>query len=64
MSAKEIIEVIDKMTHEEMCNIWRFSESGNRYLEGIVGDYFQDRLFNHFGGFTPEISKKIGINKE
>lgn len=51
---------IDKMSHEEMSKIWRFSSSSNKYLQGEVGEYFKDRLFNHFGGFNPSLSKKIG----
>lgn len=51
---------IDGMSHYEMCRIWRFSKSGNEYTSGEIGEYFADRLFNHFGGFTPEISKSLG----
>jgi hypothetical protein len=50
---------IDKMTQLEMCSTWRFAKSGNPLIMGETGDYFKDRLFNHFGGFTPEISKSL-----
>ena len=42
-------EEIDKMTHEELAKLWRFGESGNKYLQGEAGSYLKDRLFNHFG---------------
>lgn len=51
---------IDKLSHYEMCRIWRFSKHGNPYLMEEAGEYFTDRLFKHFGGFTPEISKSLG----
>ena len=51
---------IDSMSHYEMCRVWRFSKSGNPLFTGDSGKYFKDRLFNHFGGFTPEISKSLG----
>lgn len=55
-------EIIDNMTHLEMCSIWRFAKSGNVYTtNGEIGDYFQNRLFKHFGGFTTEISKELGL---
>lgn len=51
---------IDNMSHEEMASLWRFGDSSNKYLQGEVGEYFKDRLFNHFGGFNPSLSKRIG----
>jgi len=57
---EKLKEEIDNLSHYEMCQIWRFSKSGNPYLSGEVGQYFKDRLFEHFGGFTPEISKSLG----
>ena len=52
--------VIDNLSHYDMCWIWRFAEPGNPYTSGEVSQYFKDRLFQHFGGFTPEISKSLG----
>lgn len=57
---KKLKEKIDKMSHYEMCSIWRFSPNGNPLLMGEVGDYFKEKLFKHYGGFTPGISKKLG----
>lgn len=56
----ELKEQIDKMTHYQMCSIWRFAKSGSPYITGNMGEYFKERLFTHFGGFTPEISKDLG----
>jgi len=56
----KIKEEIDAMSHEDLCRKWRFALPGSKWFLGEVGAYFTDRLFKHFGGFTPEISKKIG----
>jgi hypothetical protein len=57
---KQLIEEIDKLSHYEMCRLWRYASVGrSTYLSGIVGEYFKDRLFNHFKGFTPAISKSL-----
>lgn len=51
---------IDKMSHYKMCRIWRFgTPPDNKWTSGEVGEYFTERLFGHFGGFTPEISKSL-----
>lgn len=57
---EQLKKEIDNMTHEEMAKLWRFGDSSNKFLQGEVGKYFSDRLFNHFGGFNPLLSKKIG----
>ncbi len=51
---------IDAMSHRDMCHTWRFAETGDWRIMGECGDYFKGRLFNHFFGFTPEISKSLG----
>lgn len=53
---------IDALTHEEMCRYWRFGGGKPEWFDSTKQEstYFHDRLFVHFGGFTPEISKKIG----
>jgi len=51
---------IAAMSHYALCRMWRFAGSGNPLLQGELGDYFKDRLFKHFRGFTPEISKSLG----
>jgi hypothetical protein len=54
--------MIDAMTREEMCRKWRFAPPGDVMFEGQLGAYFQRRL-KKLGGFTPEISKKIGYKE-
>jgi hypothetical protein len=53
---------IDALSHEEMCRMWRFGTRKAEWKDGAhpAGRYFTERLWNHFGGFTPEISKSIG----
>ena len=58
----EIMAEIDALSHEEMARLWRFEPSGHRYfVRGPVFDYFEKR-FNELGGWTPEISKRIGLD--
>lgn len=53
---------IDALTHEEICRMWRFGTMKKEWKDNSnpAAKYFQERLFNHFGGFTSEISKRIG----
>jgi hypothetical protein len=51
---------IDSMSHLELCKLWRFAPIGDERLQGESGEYIRVRLFEHFGGFSPEISKLIG----
>lgn len=51
---------IDAMSHYDMCSMWRFAKTGTTLIMGECGDYFKKRLFEHFGGFTPDISKALG----
>lgn len=51
---------IDTMTHEALCRRWRFAPLGDDFWQGECGAYAKDRLFQHFGGFTPTLSKRIG----
>jgi hypothetical protein len=51
---------IDAMSHYELCEHWRFAKSGDPLFQGENGDYFKHKLFDEYGGFTPEISKQIG----
>lgn len=56
------IERINNMTHHEMCELWRFAPHGHEYFDmnKPFAEIFANRLFTHFGGFTPEISKALG----
>ena len=59
----KIIKEINKLDHFEMCRLWRFGEPGHIYFDKSkpYAEIFYNRLFGHFGGFTPEISKKLGF---
>jgi len=50
---------IDAMSRYDMCDCWRFAATGNWRIMGECGKYFKERLFDHFGGFTPAISKSL-----
>jgi hypothetical protein len=56
------IEKINNMSHEEMARLWRFAPAGHPYFDSTKPYFkvFEKRLFEHFGGFNPQISKKIG----
>ena len=53
---------IDAMSHEDMCRLWRFASAGHIYFNSTLPfvEHYKERLFKYFGGFTPEISKRIG----
>ena len=57
-------EQIDNMTHEQMARLWRFEPSGSKWFLGETGEYFKKRFWEHFGGITTEISKRIGWDKD
>ena len=55
---------IDEMSHEEMCRRWRFSGAGDFIFRSDLPFYARfKKRFDALGGFTPEISKKIGWEK-
>lgn len=54
---------IETMDHYTMCHKWRFSPIGSEIYfrkDLPTAAAFGKRLFIHFGGFTPEISKQLG----
>lgn len=53
------------MDHDTMCRWWRFGAPKGKefYFQGELGKEFKSRLFDHFGGFTPNISKNLGWEK-
>jgi len=59
---QQTIDNINQMGHEAMCHLWRQAPSGHPYFDTTKPFYevFKARLYDHFGGFTPEISKSIG----
>lgn len=52
-------ELIDNMSHEELCRRWRFAPAGDPLFVDECGKYFSEKL-KEKGGFTPEISKQLG----
>lgn len=64
---KEALARIEQLDHYEMCRLWRFYPVGedNVYFRSDLptGEAFKNRLFQHFGGFTPEISKSLGFER-
>jgi len=64
---EEMKSDIDKMSHYDMCYMWRFNDCStlHPYLDksNPISEYFVNRLFNYFGGFTPEISKSLGWDR-
>jgi hypothetical protein len=61
-SFEELKAEVDELSHYSMCYMWRFGKGNPAYFDSTnpISSYFKDRLFVHFGGFTPEISKQIG----
>lgn len=59
------LKEIENMDHFTMCKLWRFPKTETTiYFRNDLptGEAFKTRLFQHFGGFTPEISKRLGFN--
>jgi len=58
---KNEIRHINQMSHESMCSLWRIAPTGHPYFDSSLpySEIFRKRLFEHFGGFTPKISKLI-----
>lgn len=58
----ELKAEIDQLSHIDMCRMYRFGQGNKEFFDNTnpISKYFNERLFKHFGGFTPEISKQIG----
>lgn len=50
---------IDTMSQEDMARLWRFSEAGHPIF--VSGSELFAYFTAKFNGFTPEISKRIGL---
>ena len=64
---KDALDNIETIDHFTMCKYWRFAPLGTRiYFDTSLPTAvkFKDRLFDHFGGFTSEISKMLGHYKK
>jgi hypothetical protein len=64
MRIEDEIKIINEMSREEMCSLWRFAPVGHKYFQRGNGltEAFEKR-FKELGGFSPEISKSIGWKK-
>lgn len=60
---EEIIKKINSMTREEMAKLYRFAPAGHIYFDSTLpyAEIFKKRFFDELGGFSPEISKRIGL---
>ena len=57
---KDLAE-INKMSREEMAELYRFAPVGHRFfIEGTPQWEAFNKRFNELGRMSPEISKKIG----
>lgn len=58
---QEIEKEINSLSHYEMCRLSRFAPVGHKYFDKSkpYWKYFEKR-FKELGGFTPEISKRLG----
>ena len=54
---------IDEMSPRAMAELWRFAPVGHPLLQGEAGQYFKQVFFEKKGGFTPAISKSIGLTR-
>ena len=54
-----MIEQVEKADREQICRWWRFLSSPETDEEVEVMNRIAER-FDEVGGFTPEISKRIG----
>jgi hypothetical protein len=57
----QIEKEINSLSHYEMCRLTRFASSEHKYFdkEKPYWELFKKR-FEKLGGFTPEISKRLG----
>lgn len=65
MNIEDELEKINKMTHAELCWLYRFAELGHPYFQRQneqLAEAFITR-FNSFGGMTTLMSKQIGWEK-
>lgn len=60
---EKALKTINELDHYTMCRYWRFAPPGTEIFfrsDLPTGEAFKKRLFEHFGGFTPQISKQLG----
>ena len=55
------LEKINAMSREEMCRLWRFTPPGHSwFVSGSAQCEAFEKRFKELGGFSPEISKRLG----
>ena len=59
---RKTIDDINEMSQESMARLWRFAPAGHPYFDSTkpFSTVF-DKKFKALGGFTPTISKRIGL---
>lgn len=59
---QDATEEINNMSRLDMCRLWRFAPAGHRFFNTTLPlhEIFKKR-FDELGGFSPEISKQIGL---
>lgn len=57
------INKINEMSQIDMCKLWRYAPLEHIYFNPTLPYFkvFKYRLFHHFDGFIPQISKLIGF---
>lgn len=60
MIPEDVKHYIDSLSREDIARLWRFAPAGHPLFQGEVGEYFKERFLS-LGGFSPEISKEIGL---
>jgi hypothetical protein len=58
---RKVLLEIQEMNHFQMAYLWRYAPAGSIYFRNDLptANAFKERLFTHFGGITPEISKEL-----
>ena len=61
---KNVVLLIEKMSHLEMAHLYRFGPSGHTFFDSSkpYNEIFMKR-FKELGGMTTTISKEIGWDK-
>ena len=62
IAREHTVESVKQLSRYDACRIWRFAESGYLQTGCPVSDAFVEH-FKALGGFTPEISKSLGWDK-
>ena len=55
------VDKINQMSQYDMCLLWRYAPLGHPYFDTTkpYHQIYKARLFTHFDGFTPELSKAL-----